>query len=40
MTKSTIEVTTDWINSRKKKSKIKLTEYKNGKALKPIYVKG
>ena len=40
MTKSSVEVTLDWVKSRKYKTKIKLTDYKDGKALKPIYVKG
>jgi hypothetical protein len=41
MTKSTIEVTMDWIKSRKhSKNRIKVTEYKNGVAQKPKYVKG
>jgi hypothetical protein len=41
MTKSSIEVTMDWIKSRKyDKKRIVLTEYKDGVAQKPKNVKG
>lgn len=41
MNKSTIEVTMGWMKSRKhNKNRIKLTEYKDGVAQKPKYVKG
>lgn len=39
MTTSGIQVTQDWQKTRHHKTKIKLTEYKDGKPLKTIYVK-
>lgn len=40
MTKTTIETTFDWSLTFRRKGRITLTEYKNGKELKPKYVKG
>lgn len=39
MSRKNIDITLDWYKGLKRKTKIKLTEYKDGVAQKPKYVK-